>query len=660
MTSLMLLLACGGDRVTLVVPSEAFEAFEALARHTPIQDLTVTPSADPASDAGGRGLQVAVVQDLDCTECFELTGDGSDWTVHGGDLLGLQYGVAHLFEQGLGYRFLHPHDPWVPAQHLDPTALGGRHNPEIDRRGLHLHTLHPTDAFMDFWEPDGDAGLARAEAVLDWAVKQRANHVQWVGLDDIADSGFRHEDWVATTAQILEMARTRGLTTGLGLQLFGAANLQQSFDLLDDVGTEAEQRAEMHQRLSLLSEGLDFDVYNLSFGEFYDEDPQGFVDSATWAVEEMQAVQPGVEVPAVVHVGADLTVEYQGEDLLYYHLAKHVEGLTPWVHTVMFYTLFDDAGGAYHHEEFSEHRALLLDRLHAGEPVGYFPETAYWVAFDNPVPQALPLYARSRHRDLDQIRLAGATLEDHVLFSSGWEWGYWAHDVAALRHSYTLQDDWCGPIRFMLEPQGSGLADLVCELGDLQATALIDERLAPWLAGQDNLMVLGYNLDIVSQPVRPVWEDLVAYDDEARALFDADVLIPLVAYRDALQGLSDRAAGLDLADNRVVREALDGFAVDALRAAFMVEVLGALMDADPGRLDDAQDRMAQAAEVIAARHGDLHDPDPERLVSEEANATIYPFGYLLRADTLCYWERELSDARNVLEDAGLVVPGCSL
>ena len=662
MSALLFLFACGGDRITLVVPPDTLEAFEAFARHTPAQDLTLTASSDPEQDASGRGLQIAVVQDLDCTGCFEISGSDSDWTVHGGDRLGLQYGVSHLFEQGLGYRFLHPHDPYIPETLATPTGLAvGLQTPEVDRRGLHLHTLHPTDGFMDFWEPDGEAGLRRAEAVLDWAVKQRANHVQWVGLDDITNSPFRHEDWLAQTQVILQMADTRGLTTGLGIQLFGDANLQQSFDLLDEEGTEEEQRAEIRQRLSLLTEDLDFDVFNLSFGEFYDADPQAFIDAARWTVEELQALEPGAEVPAVVHVGADLVVEYAGEELLYYHLAKHVEGLIPWVHTVMYYTLFDDAGGAYHHDEFTEHRQLLLDRLEADEPVGYFPETAYWVAFDNSVPQALPVYAHSRHRDLTQIRLAGQELEDHVLFSSGWEWGYWAHDVAALRHSYTLEEDWCAPIRFMMAPQGSDLADLVCELGEVQADGLIGQRLAPWLAGQDNLMVLGYELGIVSQPTRPLWDDLVEADDTTKATFETDVLDPLTAYASTLRDLVDRAEALaDLHDDRTTREALDGFHVDALRAEFMREILRALLGADTTSLEEAQALFDQAMQVVADRHADLRDPDPDRLVSEEANATIYPFGYLFHADTLCFWERELNEARNVLEDAGLPLPGCSL
>ena len=36
---------------------------------------------------------------------------------------------------------------------------------------------------------------------------------------------------------------------------------------------------------------------------------------------------------------------------------------------------------------------FLFDRLENGLPVAYFPESAYWVAFDNSVPTYLPMYA---------------------------------------------------------------------------------------------------------------------------------------------------------------------------------------------------------------------------------------------------------------------------
>jgi hypothetical protein len=46
--------------------------------------------------------------------------------------------------------------------------------------------------------------------------------------------------------------------------------------------------------------------------------------------------------------------------LLYYFLIKFANpAIVPWVHTTMFYNLYEDTGLAYLHTEFDEHRAYL-------------------------------------------------------------------------------------------------------------------------------------------------------------------------------------------------------------------------------------------------------------------------------------------------------------
>ena len=75
---------------------------------------------------------------------------------------------------------------------------------------------------------------------------------------------------------------------------------------------------------------------------------------------------------------------------------------------------------------------------------------------------------------------------------------------------------------------------------------------------------------------------------------------------------------------------------------------------------EAEALLAEARVVVDRRHADLHDPRPERLLTHRANATIYNFGYLLRADQLCYWQRELSQARNALSGTSEPLSACLL
>src|SRR5688572_22539658 len=144
----------------------------------------------------------------------------------------------------------------------------------------------------------------------------------------------------------------------------------------------------------------------------------------------------------------------------------------------MFYNLFEDAGGAYEQDNFFEHRDYLLDRMRQRKPAVYYPESAYWVAFDNSVPLYLPAYVRSRWLVLDGI---GAGLHGHLVFSSGFEWGYWLNDVASLRASYALPDRYEALIDDAFGTDLAALAPIVSELASIEASALIDERLAAYV-----------------------------------------------------------------------------------------------------------------------------------------------------------------------------------
>ena len=88
----------------------------AFAATIPYDDLQVFVSDDPvaAAQSGQRkAVRVAIVQDLDCRECYRIEGEGRVYVVHGDGQLGWQYGLAHLLELW-GFRFHHPFDTVVP------------------------------------------------------------------------------------------------------------------------------------------------------------------------------------------------------------------------------------------------------------------------------------------------------------------------------------------------------------------------------------------------------------------------------------------------------------------------------------------------------------------------------------------------------------------
>ncbi|MBK9031075.1 MAG: hypothetical protein IPL61_07025 [Myxococcales bacterium] len=656
--------------VAIAAPPELVTTFDEFVGFIPTDGLAVVASGEAAPAAMYR---IQVTTDLaGCAECYRIdpiAGDDRGWSVRASDRLGAQYGVAEVFEL-LGYRFRHPFDTYAPTRPTpDPEALARLsvvREPAMAVRGLHLHTLHPIEALYALWEPTDDG--VRARRIFDWIVKNRGNFVQWVALDDILEP-TRGAAWQADTAALLDAAHRRGLKVGIGLQLFGASSLQAGYDLIDDPDRPAAEQ--IAERLPRLTDGLPFDTYELSFGEFFGADPATFIATIDEAYAQLHARSPQADVTAVIHVGdsPEQRVTYMGEDLIYYFLVKFADPrIVPQVHTVMYYDLFEDAGGAYHHQTFAEHRTFLLDRLRAGLRVQYKPETAYWVAFDNSVPAYLPLYLRSRQLDRDRIAAAATAggygpLREELLFSTGWEWGYWQNDAAGLRADFEPPTSVLAQLEDTYRPDHPELPARIVELAEAQHDGLIVDRLAAYQAGRDALIDRGAAAGIIAAPDRIDVDDVAALSATEREQFAADVGAKLEAYAARLAEVAARTERLPATD-RWAAEVIDGVAMARLRAQFVAAiyrtvVLAARGDAAPATaaLDEATATMAAAQVVVARRHADRHDRD-QRLIEGNANRTIYQYGYLRFAHDLCFWQRELIMADNAVHARSAVPPGC--
>ena len=629
---------------------------------------TVLVKSPAEALAARSGVVVALEASEACEECYRLEGSGTVLAVKGGGPLGRQYGLWHALE-ALGYRFPHPRYTRLPAEFTaaDAAVLGKDYAPEVKkRRGLHLHTLHPVESLYDFWLP-GEADLEGGKRVIDFVVKNRGNYVQWCALDDIEKAPSLRPAWQAHTRALTDYAHAHGVKVGVALQLFGQSNLQNAFDLIDDASVDPVP--EMERRLHVLLDDTGFDTLNLSFGEFFGAEPARFVAEVDSAYAASQRVQPGVEMTATIHVGNfdNLRVTYMGARQLYYFLVRYANpAIVPWVHTTMYFNLFEDVGGAYGHDLFDEHRAYLEERMRAGQPVGYFPESAYWVAFDINIPTFMPVYVRSRHLDLERLAQAGV-LEDHVLFSSGQEWGYWLTDAATLRMNYTRPAQWSDAVAEIYGgwgAQGGVATELVRRLGEAQHRALILERLAAYVASRDQLIDAGDQLGIFSQPDRPEFTELLAATLAVREDFRVRVVEKLKVHADELSALAVEADALP-SDDPVMAELKDGVQVTAARVRFIHALYAATLataagGSDAGLIAQAEAHLATAKDIVARRRKALWDPDPKPILANTPNPTFYQYGYLREANTLCFWERERAQARNALLQAGQLVPGCVL
>ena len=76
---------------------------------------------------------------------------------------------------------------------------------------------------------------------------------------------------------------------------------------------------------------------------------------------------------------------------------------------------------------------------------------------------------------------------------------------------------------------------------------------------------------------------------------------------------------------------------------------------------DAQTAFDDATAIVHDRDTDLHDPDGASITDgDSGNATVYGYGYLNMADTLCYWQRELDQVDAILTNTDVTPPACVL
>jgi hypothetical protein len=264
--------------------------------------------------------------------------------------------------------------------------------------------------------------------------------------------------------------------------------------------------------------------------------------------------------------------------------------------------------------------------------------------------------------DLDNI---GPSLEDQVLFSTGWEWGYWQGDVISLRMSAGQYKSWEEAVLAQFAPlqsEGELAADAVIALAELQHEFLLEGRLAAYLGGREAIIDIGDTQGIVSQPDRPSFEEVQQLDESGRALFQAEVLDALKNYAEGIEAIQKPEVGAWTGSGaRVVAEVVDGLEVDALRARFIGTLYDSVLNNEPTAISTAESLLEEARVVVARRHADFHDPEGSRWIATDWDTpTVYDFGYLRRADELCFWERELIQVQVLIAGSTETIPACAL
>lgn len=661
-------------------------------------DESLVADADRAT-LGPEGYVIVRATDERGVVTLSVDGVPATWT--GLDAVarspgGAAFGALALLED-LGFAFLHPLEPHVPAT-LDVDAVVARtSSPRWPVRNVHLHTSHPIElsellnGFGPGFTTDDDVAFnserSKWRAFLVWLVASGGNEAQWLLLESDAWSDFA----LSTARQsrlraLVDDCRSFGVSCGITVPI--VQHQQHSFRLITEIGDPVAEEAELRTRLSwVLDAGFDFLVTSSGTTEFTHPTATqmlGWMDLVT----RVAADEHGVETRMNIHVSQGQVAEpfvdpVTGEPLNFNFLPSIADArLAVSPHTVQMYGL-DDPAPTYGNESFAFMRDYLQREV-GRRRVIFHPETAYWVSVDVDVPLFLPVYAERRVADLQLLaddedlglmgrgEHAGARMQGQNVFTSGWEWGYWLNDLVALRATWDPTRESASseealvkvlaPLARTLGAQGDDVIDEIVGLARDQRALLIYGRVEgvdpptldrlngfAYLAGSepfDDLAALADRIGIDGPKTQPFRLGLVemrpAFHPPPRYTGEVD---PLLDAMERAFGARSSSVALALAGNQgtYAREIDDAFSITALRAA-QVHALYDSVDERANttgaqRLADARASLDDAL-VIAARRAAAYRMPAAEIAGWRENPTAYRYAYLWTARTLWYWWRD--------------------
>ncbi|MGO8993763.1 MAG: hypothetical protein ACLQVI_10580 [Polyangiaceae bacterium] len=591
---------------------------------------------------------------------IERASGADSIVVYAPDVADLAFGAYALLEE-LGIRFFHPLEELVPRRGSAalPLTLDVQRAPLVQQRGLQFHTLHPIEYLAVFNEPSS-ANLANAQKVIDWLVKTGQNYVQWALLSTVDFA-----TWAPYAQSIVTYAHSRGVRVGCVVQLWAGAALQNNYDLVTNPAT---WQSDMNTQLAQLMQ-VPWDVVDIGLGEFKATDPGSVVTWLSYATSQLATTNPGVQVNAQNHVGdyPQLWVPYDGQTIFYYQLPQFSDPrLGMSVHTLYYFDLYRD-WAMYAHPDFHLQHDFLLKELPTRR-VNYFPESAYWVTADISVPAFLPEYVVARLNDIQGLASDIATnglpaMNGHVMFTSGHEWGYWMTDYLTAKMLWNPTATVDSLFADYASSYGScadGVASTLSQFTALQTKYLFDDRLAPYVMGEDATVDLGYETQVYTIPRRVQFEDVVAMGPADQAAFEASVVVELEALAAQVQPLEDgmaaRCASTDSQLAPWCNELWDGIEIVRLRVQHAAELYRSILAYAQGDAASAQSYFNEAtatsttAAAVVARREAYYRFDVATLTSDYANPTIYQYGYLRQAHTQCYFHRREDQVQSFLQN----------
>tara|TARA_B100000609_G_scaffold199603_1_gene204803 strand:+ start:4172 stop:6907 length:2736 start_codon:yes stop_codon:yes gene_type:complete len=595
--------------------------------------------------------------------------------------VGVQYGLYDLLRK-MGVRYFHPANTYTPTNRKDLTLHMGEKmvsTPFYALRGFHHHTQHPIPMSVYLLEPD-EKHLPRVREYVRWLVRNRQNLLQWHMLKTVDMKA-----WIPYMQKVKTLVDEYGIK--LGLTISFADQQQNNFKLLENVqASDDEQKKEIESGLEELLKG-GFSVIVVQFGtsEFTkvkDEQALMWLNTAS-----KYLTAKGVENYAWVHIEGALKAD--DETSYYFHLPEKADKtLGSYLHTTMFYDMKNPAP-VYSNKNFN-HQADYLNRVNGKRKVVYFPESAWWLGFDNNLPLALPITGYSRALDVLDI-MKGKEVSGHVTFTSGMEWGYWKYDHHLTRLTWDGKTDWAAyskDFASIFGEHASKVDNAIQALTTLQVNKLYKENpeLMFYIAGELPQDEIGQQAGIYARRPKRAFPEIMDLPVADFATWEKEDFARLEEMRDEAKKILDTLSADATFDNPVasklylelystyklfwMRTQHAHLLYDAVRLMRKGRTDGGV-GADPDKatreqaLKDADKKIKEAMAItqevltiVKKIEKEVYRYPLEIVATKRSSLTSFPFGYLWETSTAFFWSRRDEQAELLWKKAsGLLKEG---
>ncbi len=579
---------------------------------------------------------------------YSWTGTYPKYKVTARSLYGLTFGIYGLLDEILGYRFIHPKTTVKPQKVKWPKKLTYHSTPRFMKHGFHLHTQHPLELTEQLHNPEFPNAWPDVKEYIDWLVRNRQNYWEWCLLRTVD-----MEKWQPHAKRMVDYSHQRGIMIGVDVSLHMIQQRTYQFYKSWPKSWQSKEKQVLRSLEDLFY--ADWDFLNVEFAT------AEFVGGKEKLKSRLKKTlittvrnKYNSNIMGRKHVVSEENMVGEQDDV--FNATDSVDlyrGVG--IHTVMMYSLKDSVAPVYENENFHHiHKDML--RENKVREVWFYPESAYWVTYDNSVPMLLLPYLSGRLSDILLCDKEG--IPNHLTFSSGWELGYWAVDWSIARWSWRSSFngkehipepmEWVTALGYSEEVKSNLNQHL-----ELQQEYLLKKNLLRYMCAQT--VTDEFSLFRKQFQPRPefTYKWLARKSDQGTRDRVRKVGIKqLQEYYSKSRKLNRELTPLyDPNEPSPLREYFVMLQATSFRAKHKIQTLEAILAHREKRKANKETWLTKASEIrtqglVFMQHLESdYKYDAEYLYGERFSHTSYPHGYLYTPHNLHFWKREEEQIR---------------